>query len=50
VVNVSAVVDIEHFHGSFFLVDAVDDSISSPPRAMTPGQRPEERLADSARA
>jgi hypothetical protein len=50
VVNVSAVVDIEYFHGPFFLVDPVDDSISSPPRPMTSGQRPEERLADPARA
>jgi hypothetical protein len=50
VVDVSTVVDVEHFYGPFFLVDSVDDAISSASCAMTARQRPEERFADAARA
>jgi hypothetical protein len=50
VIDVRAVVDIEHFDDMGLFVDAVDDAVSSTPRAVTPGQRAEERLADPAGA
>jgi hypothetical protein len=43
------VVDIEHVHSAGLLVDAVDDAVGSAPRAMTAGQRTEERFAYPAR-
>jgi hypothetical protein len=50
VVDVRAVVDIEHFDHAGLIVDAVDDSVSSTSRAVTASQRAEERLADPAGA
>jgi hypothetical protein len=43
------VVDVEHFHGVGLFVDAVDDTVGSAPRAVTAGQRAEERFAYPAR-
>jgi hypothetical protein len=50
VVDVRAVVDIEHFDDMGLFVDAVDDAVSSTPRGVTPGQGAEERFADLAGA
>jgi hypothetical protein len=50
VVDVRAVVDIEHFDDMGLLVDAVDDTVSSTPRAVTASQRAEERPASPAGA
>jgi hypothetical protein len=50
VVNVRAVVDIEHLDGTGLFVDAVDDTVGSAPCAVTAGQRAEERFTDPARA
>jgi hypothetical protein len=44
------VVDVEHFNDTGVIVDAVDDAVGSTPRAVTAGQRAEERLADPAGA
>jgi hypothetical protein len=41
VVDIRTVVNIEHLHGVGLLVDAVDDPVGSPPRAMTASQRAE---------
>lgn len=49
-VDVRAVVNIEHFDDMGLLIDAVDDAVSSTPRAVTASQRAEERLADPAGA
>jgi hypothetical protein len=46
----SAVVDIEHFDDMGLIVDAVDDAVSSAPRAVAADQWAEERLADPAGA
>jgi len=50
VVDVRAVVDIEHFDDMGLFIDAVDDAVSSTPRAETASQWAEERLADPAGA
>jgi hypothetical protein len=50
VVDVRAVIDIEHFDDTGLFVDAVDDTVSSALRAVTASQRAEERLADAAGA
>jgi hypothetical protein len=50
VVDIRAVVDIEHFDGVGLFVDAVDDSVSAAPRTVTASQWAEERLAYPARA
>jgi hypothetical protein len=44
------VADIEHFHDHGRFVDAVNDAVGSPPRAVTASQWPEERFARLARA
>lgn len=49
-VNVCAVVDIEHFDDTGLFVDAVDDTVGSAPCAVTASQRSEKRFADPARA
>jgi hypothetical protein len=46
VADIRTAVDIEHLHGMGLLIDAV----GSPPRAVTAGQRAEQRLAYPARA
>jgi hypothetical protein len=43
-------IDVEHFHGLSFLVDSIDDPVSSTPRAVTARQGPGKRFADAARA
>jgi hypothetical protein len=45
-VDVRAVVNVEDMHGSGVLVDAVDDPVRAPPRAVAALERPEQRLAD----
>ena len=49
-VDVRAVVDIEHFDDMGLFVDAIDDAVGSAACAVTAGQRAEERLADPAGA
>ena len=49
-VNVRAVVDIEHFDDMGLFVDAVNDAVGSTPCAVTASQRAEERFADPAGA
>jgi hypothetical protein len=44
------VVDIEHIDNAGLIVDAVDDTVGSAPRAVTADQRAEERFAYPARA
>jgi hypothetical protein len=48
VVDVPAVVDVEHLYGASSLVDSVDDAIGSASRAMTTSQGSEEWLANAA--
>jgi hypothetical protein len=49
VVNVRAVVDIEHFDDTGLFVDAVDDTVGSAPCAVTASQRAEDRFTDPTR-
>ncbi len=49
-VNVRAVVNIEHVNDTGLFVDAVDDTVGSAPCAVTASQRAEERFTDPARA
>jgi hypothetical protein len=50
VVNVSSVIDVEHFDDMVLFVDAVDDAVGSAPCAVTASQGAEERFANPAGA
>jgi len=45
VVDIRTLVNVEHLYGVGLLVDAADDPVGSPPRAVTASQRAEERPA-----